>query len=98
MLPALPDAVQKAERVVHADLQMLGRDLVGDVHALGHVPCNDDLAVVVDGRAAMSARGSKGICRSSSAETAPASASLSHTSTAVASLSCSAWLSRSAAT
>lgn len=98
MLPALPDAVQKAERVVHADLQMLGRDLVGDVHALGHVRAMMILPLLSMDARAMSARGSKGICRSSSAETAPASASLSHTSTAVASLSCSAWLSRSAAT
>ena len=47
---------------------------------------------------AMAARGSCGICTSSSACTALASSQLSVTSTGLASLSCSAWLRRSAAT
>ena len=46
----------------------------------------------------MAARGSCGICTSSSACTALAKSQLSVTSTGLASLSCSAWLSRSAAT
>ena len=46
----------------------------------------------------MSSRSSRGSWRSSSSRTAWARASLSVTSTALASLSCSAWESRSAAT
>ena len=48
-------------------------------------------------RRAMASRGSRASCRSTSAFTARARAGLSVTRTALASTSCSAWLSRSAA-
>ena len=59
-----------------------------------HSPARSGLA----GARALAARGSCGICTSSSACTALAKSRLSVTSTGLASLSCSAWLSRSAAT